>query len=102
MTSTPRGVDVRSSRERIGRSILAPNAEQHHLRPIVELQTKPIPSALVRLKLVREELMIHPRETLHRELFPIDRHRATRNQMRERDVMRGAPRTLRLLAHAID
>src|SRR5438876_8310665 len=58
-------VHVRTGGVGIDRTIPASNAKEHQLRIVRKLQTQPVPASLFRVKLVREELMIHPTGAAH-------------------------------------
>ena len=97
----PARIHIGSGGIRVRRAVLAAQAEQHQLRAVGELQAEPVPAALFGRELVREELVVHPRQAFHREALPVDLDFPGRCQPRERNVVRRPSLARGLLAHAV-
>src|ERR1700736_1448597 len=90
-----------AGRIRVDRAIAPSNTKEHQFRPVVELHAEPVPSNLIVLQLVGEELMVHPGEAGYLQGLASKYDAAVRGEPGERNIVRRASRSLSFLANAI-
>src|SRR6266700_2119041 len=94
-------INVSPRRVRINRTILAANVKQHQLGAILKLQAQPVPTRLTRLELGREEFMVHPTRAPYFKFLVAQFDDPRGCQSRQRNIMRCAAPSLRLLTDTV-
>src|SRR6266567_2548161 len=94
-------INVSPRRVGINRTILAANVKQHQLGAVLELQAEPVPTRLTRLELGREEFMVHPTRALYFKFLVAQFDDPRGCQSRQRNIMRCAAPSLRLLTDTV-
>ncbi len=94
-------VDVGSGRVRIRLPGLGPEAIEHHLFLVIELNCEPVPSAHRALHLVCEKFVIHPGDAVHGKLGILPLQLTCRAKPGKGDVVRSFAWLRALLADAV-
>src|SRR5207253_11328726 len=94
-------VHVRARGIGINRTIPASHAKEHQLRIVRELQTQPVPASLFSVKLVCEELVVHPTGAARLKSLITQFDRTGSYEPCKRNIVRGAARPFRFLADAV-